>query len=119
MEDKIPQSAIDSIAQHINQRNNKHYSIPTVGIPENPETPQIFEIMPFDHIDNTDLKAYAIDGSNNSHSFYNGLSIGLYRSGYICFQSGKQIRMNNHDDPIILGKSYTPLNILIPESCTK
>lgn len=113
MEDKIPQSAIDSIAQHINQRNNKPYGIPTVGFPENPETPQIFEIMPFDQIDNTALKVYAIDGSNNSHSFYNGLSIGLYRCGYICFQSGKQIRMNNHDDPIVLGKSYTPLNILI------
>ena len=113
MEDKIPQSAIDSIAQHINQRNNKQYNIPAVGTASNPETPQIFEIMPFEQIDNTDSKFYAVDGSSNSHSFYNGVSIGLYRGGYICFQSGKQIRMNNHDDPVILGQAYTPINILI------
>ncbi len=113
MEDKIPQSAIDSIARHINQRNNKQYNIPVVGTASNPETPQIFEIMPFEQIDNTDSKFYAVDGSSNSHSFYNGVSIGLYRGGYTCFQLGKQIRMNNHDDPVILGKSYTPQNILI------
>ena len=113
MEDKIPQSAIDSIAQHINQRNNTQYGIPIVGIPSNPETPQIFEIIPFDQIDNADLRVYAIDGSKNSHSFYNGISIGLYQGGYVCFQAGKQIRMNNLDDPVILGKAYTPKNILI------
>ena len=66
MEDKIPQSAIDSIAQHINQRSNKQYNIPVVGNPSNPETPQIFEIIPFDKIDNTELCVYAIDGSKNS-----------------------------------------------------
>lgn len=113
MEDRIPQSAIDSIAQHINQRNNKQYSIPLVGTPSNAETPHIFEIMPFDQIDEADLRVYAVDGSQNSHSFYNGVSIALYRGGYICFQLGKQVRMNNHDDPIVLGKAYTPRNILI------
>ncbi len=114
MEDKIPQSAIDSIAQHINQRTNKQYSISIVGGNIfNPETPQYFEIMPFEQIDNTDSKFYAVDGSSNSHSFYNGVLIGLYRGGYICFQLGKQVRMNNHDDPVILGQAYTPQNILI------
>jgi len=113
MEDKIPQSAIDSVAQHINQRNNKQYGIPTVGTPSNIETPQIFEIIPFDDIDKPDKKVYAVDGSKNSHSFYNGVSIGLYRGGYICFHFGKQIRMNEHNDPISLGKSYVPQNILI------
>jgi len=113
MEDRIPQSAIDSIAQHINQRNNKQYNIPVVGNTSNPETPQIFEIIPFGQIDETDSNFYAIDGSSNSHSFYNGVSIGIYRGGYVCFQSGKKIRMNKHDDPVILGQSYTPQNILI------
>ena len=113
MEDRIPQSAIDSIAQHINQRNNKQYNIPVVGNTSNPETPQIFEIIPFGQIDETDLNFYAVDGSSNSHSFYNGVSIGIYRGGYVCFQSGKKIRMNKHDDPVILGQSYTPQNILI------
>ena len=113
MEDRIPQSAIDSIAQHINQRNNKQYNIPVVGSTSNPETPQIFEIIPFGHIDETDLNFYAVDGSSNSHSFYNGVSVGIYRGGYVCFQSGRKMRMNKHDDPVILGQSYTPRNILI------
>jgi hypothetical protein len=113
MDDKVPQAAIDSIAQHINQRNNIQYGIPIVGNPSNTETPQIFEIIPFDQIDNSDSRVYAVDGSKNSHSFYNGISIGLYRAGYICFQGGNQIRMNDSDDPIIMGKAYTPKNILI------
>jgi hypothetical protein len=113
MEDRIPQNAIDSIAQHINQRNNKQYNIPVVGSTSNPETPQIFEIIPFGHIDETDLSFYAVDGSSNSHSFYNGVSLGIYRGGYVCFQSGRKMRMNKHNDPVILGQSYTPQNILI------
>ncbi len=113
MEDLIPQAAIDSVAQHINVRNNKQYNIPTVGNDTNIETPQIFEIIPFEQIDKTDLKFFAVDGSYNSHSFYNGVTIGLYRGGYICYHSGKQIRLNDHNDPVILGQSYTPLNILI------
>lgn len=113
MEDKIPQSAIDSIAKHINERTNKSYSIPVVGNESNSETPQIFEIISFGEIDKGTWKVYAIDGSINSHSFYNGVSVGLYRGGYVCFQSGKQVRMNDLSDPVILGKSYTPTNILI------
>lgn len=113
MEDIIPQTAIDSIAQHINQRNNKQYHIPIVGDSSNPETPQIFEIIPFDQIDKADLKFYAIDGSSNSHSFYNGVTVGIYRGGYICFHLGKQLRLNNLNDPVILGQAYTPQNILI------
>lgn len=113
MEDIIPQNAIDSIAQHINQRTNKQYNIPIVGDTSNPETPQIFEIIPFDQIDNTDLNIYAIDGSSNSHSFYNGVTVGLYRGGYVCFHEGKQIRLNDLNDPVILGQAYTPQNILI------
>jgi len=113
MEDIIPQNAIDSIAEHINQRTNKQYSIPIVGDPSKSETPQVFEIIPFSEMDNTNSRFYAIDGSNNSHSFYNGVSIGIYRAGYVCFQLGKQLRMNNNEDPVILGKSYTPKNILI------
>jgi len=113
MEDRIPQSAIDSIAQHINQRNNKQYGIPVIGSTSNPETPQIFEIIPFEQIDKTDMNFYAVDGSSSSHTFYNGVSIGLYRGGYVCFRAGQHIRMNDHDDLVILGQSYTPQNILI------
>jgi len=113
MEDKIPQNAIDSIAKHINERTNKSYSIPTVGNESNPETPQIFEIISFGDIDKGAWKVYAIDGSTNSQSFYNGVSVGLYRGGYICFQSGKQLRMNDLSDPVILGKAYTPTKILV------
>jgi len=109
----IPNNAINLVAHHINERINKNYSIPVIGNPTNPETPQIFEIIPFDEIDKTNRSFFAIDGSYNSQQFYNGVSIGIYNAGYICYRGGKQIRMNNMDDPIILGKAYFPQNILI------
>lgn len=110
---EIPDSAIELVAKHINARSNKNYGIPVVGYDDNIETPQIFEIIPFDQIDNSEARFYAIDGSYNSEQFYNGLSIGIYAAGYICFQRGKQLRMNNLDDPVILGQAYYPENILV------
>ncbi len=98
---------------HINSRSNKNYGIPVVGNADNVETPQVFEIIPFDQIDDSNHKFYAVDGSYNSEQFYNGLSIGLYAAGYVCFQAGKQIRVNQLDDPVILGKAYYPENILV------
>lgn len=109
----IPDNAVDLVAHHINERSNKNYSIPVIGTSNNPATPQIFEIIPFDKIDETDSSFYAIDGSYNSQQFYNGVSIGIYNAGYICYKGGKQIRMNDTDDPIMLGKAYCPENILI------
>jgi hypothetical protein len=110
---EIPDSAIELVAKHINTRSNKNYGIPVIGHEENIETPQIFEIIPFDQIDDSDRQFYAIDGSYNSEQFYNGLCIAIYAAGYICFHKGQQIRMNALDDPVILGKAYYPQNILI------
>ncbi len=98
----IPDNAVELVAHYINERINKPSSIPVIGNPDNQETPQIFEIIPFDKIDKTDRNFYAIDGSYNSQQFYNGVSIGIYNAGYICYKGGKQIRMNDMDDPIIL-----------------
>lgn len=110
---EIPDSAIELVAKHINTRNNKNYGIPAIGNKDNLESPQIFEIIPFDQIDDTDLRFYAIDGSYNSEQFYNGLSIGIYTAGYVCFHHGKQICMNESDDPVVLGQAYYPENILV------
>jgi hypothetical protein len=110
---EIPDSAIETVAQHINNRSNKNYGINSVGNEANIETPQIFEILPFGEIDKTDRRFYAIDGSYNSEEFYNGLAIAIYAAGYICFQHGKQVRMNSLDDPVILGQAYHPENILV------
>jgi hypothetical protein len=110
---EIPDSAIEIVAKHINERSNKPYQIPIVGLIENIETPQYFEILPFDQIDNSARHFYAIDGSYNSQEFYNGLAIAVYTAGYICYHHGKQIRMNSDDDPVILGKAYYPENILV------
>jgi hypothetical protein len=110
---EIPDNTIELIAKHINTRSSKNYGIPVIGGDENIETPQIFEIIPFDRIDDSDARFYAIDGSYKSEQFYNGLSIGIYASGYICYQQGKQVRMNTLDDPVILGQAYYPENILI------
>jgi hypothetical protein len=113
---EIPDGAIEQVAKHINKRSNKNYNIPVIGHEENIETPQVFEIIPFDKIDDSDRRFYAIDGSYNSTQFYNGLSIGIYAAGYICFHRGKQIRLNLLDDPIVLGQAYYPKNILITNS---
>ena len=110
---QIPDSAIEQVAQHINTRSNKNYGIPLIGHDGNIETPQIFEIIQFDKIDDSDIRFYAIDGSYNSEQFYNGLAIAIYAAGYVCFHRGKQIRMNSLDDPVVLGQAYYPQNILI------
>ena len=110
---EIPDSAIEAVARHINTRNSKNYAINPVGSEDNIETPQIFEILPFDEIDHTETRFYAIDGSYNSEQFYNGLAIAVYTAGYVCYQHGKQVRMNSLDDPIILGQAYYPDNILV------
>lgn len=117
---EIPDSAINAIARHINERSNKEFHIPVIGNEHNLETPQVFEIIPFDDMDNSQRRFYAIDGSYNSEQFYNGLSVGIYAGGCVCFQEGKQVRMNSIDDPVILGKAYYPQNILVthPEHLT-
>ena len=80
---EIPDDAIEIVAQFINNRNNKKYSIPVIGNPDNPETPQIFEIIPFEEIDDCNRRFYAVDGSSNSEQFYNGLALAIYTAGYI------------------------------------
>lgn len=112
-EEPIPDSAIDSVARYIHTRSTKNYSISPIGSPENLETPQVFEIMPFDEIDSVSPNFFAIDGSYNSYDFYNGLAVGLYRAGYVCFKNGKPVRMNNGDDPVVLGKTYVPTRVLM------
>ena len=110
---EIPDEAIEVVAQHINSRNNRDHRISVVTVADNTTTPQYFEILPFDKIDDTKRKFFAIDGSSNYEQFYNGLSIGLYTAGYVCFQEGKQVCLNNFDDPVVMGQSYFPQNILI------
>ena len=110
---EIPDSAIEAVAREINTRSNKNYGINPVGFEENIETPQIFEIVPFTEIDNAERRFYAVDGSYNSQEFYNGLAVTIYTAGYICYQRGKQLRLNSDDDPVILGRAYYPENILV------
>ncbi len=109
----ISDETIDIVARHINERNNRPSKVPIITIDGETETPHYFEIIPFDQIDNSQAKFFAIDGSYNSQEFYNGLSIGIYTAGYVCYHLGKQIRLNDLTDPIILGKGYYPDNILI------
>lgn len=104
---EIPDAIIGATAAQIHSQTTKDYQIPVVGVPENLETPQIFEIMPFSEIDNQTCRFYAIDGSRNSHTFYNGVSLCFYQAGYVCFHKGKQIRLNKMThDPVVLGKVF-------------
>jgi hypothetical protein len=110
---EIPDNTIDVVAAYINEANNRPSSVPVITVDDDINTPHYFEITPFDEIDNSEKKYFAIDGSYNNQEFYNGVYIGLYTAGYICFHKGKQIRLNELEDPVILGKSYFPNNILI------
>jgi len=112
-EKEIPDGAIELVARHIDERNNRPSKIPIITIDGETETPHYFEIIPFEQIDNSKSKFFAIDGSYNSQEFYNGLSIGIYTAGYVSYQLGKQVRLNDKSDPVILGKRYYPKNILI------
>lgn len=103
---EIPDSVISATASQIHNKTNKDYKIPVVGVADNLETPQIFEIMPFDQIDQQQARFYAIDGSRNSHSFYNGISLCFYQAGYVCFHLGHQIRLNQSDDPVVFGRVF-------------
>lgn len=109
----VPEDVISDVAAQIHARTNRDYNIPVVGVPDNLETPQIFEILPFDQIDSRNTRFYAIDGSRNSHTFYNGISLCFYQAGYVCFHQGRQVRMNENDDPVVLGKIFHGTKMLV------
>ncbi len=110
---EISDKTIDSVAEHISRRLNQPSRIPIISIDDKSTAPHYYEIISFDKIDEGESRFFAVDGSYNSQEFYNGIYIGIYTAGYICFQGGKQIRLNESNDPVTLGKSYFPEIILI------
>ena len=109
----ISDNTIDAIAEHINKKISQPARVTITTIENDSTSPHYYEIVSFDEIDKSKHKYFAIDGSYNSQEFYNGIHIGLYTAGYLCFHKGKQIRLNENDDPLTLGKSYFPNKILI------
>jgi hypothetical protein len=109
----IPDDVINGVAAEIHSKTNKDYKIPVVGVPGNLETPQVFEIMPFDQIDTPPVRFYAIDGSRNGHTFYNGISLCFYQAGYVCYHKGQQLRLNEGADPVVLGKLFHGTKMLV------
>lgn len=110
---EIPEKAIESVAKLINDTVKFPSKVSVTTIQGETETPHYFEITPFSEIDSSERNFYAIDGSYNFQEFYNGICIGIYTAGYICYYKGKQVKLNNEDNPIINGKSYVPQNIMI------
>jgi len=109
----IPDEVINGVAAEIHTKINKDYKITVIGVPGNIETPQVFEIMTFDKIDTPNTRFYAIDGSSNSHTFYNGISLCFYQAGYVCFHHGQQVRLNTGNDPVLLGKLFHGVKMLV------
>ena len=109
----IPDEVINGVAAEIHSKTNKDYKIPVLGVPANLETPQVFEIMPFDQMDALTPRFYAVDGSRNSHTFYNGISLCFYQAGYVCFRSGQQVRLNTSADPVVLGEVFHGTKMLV------
>lgn len=115
----IPENVIDAIAKNINDRVNKRSTVPVSTVEDDSRTPHYFEIIPFDQIDISEIKFFAIDGSYLSQEFQNGVGIGLYSAGYVCFSEGKQVKLNVKDDITDLGIKYVPNNILITNEIEK
>src|SRR5438445_2149038 len=69
--------------------------------------------MAFDKIDTPPFHFFAIDGSRNSHVFYNGISICFYQAGYVCFHKGQQVRLSGDVDPVVLGKLFHGTKMLV------
>jgi len=110
---EIPAQAIEKVAEEIRRRTSKDYKISVLGTPDNIETPQIFEILPFDQIDALPNRFFAVDGSHNFHTFYNGLTVALYRAGYVCFHKGQSVRLAENDDPLALGVMHQGTRMLV------
>lgn len=111
---EIPEDAIVEVANSINSKVNKTPSLSSpVSVKDDCRTPQYFEIIPFNEIDNSERNFFSIDGSYNFQEFYNGVCIGVYTAGYIAYNEGKQIKLNDNDDPVIKGKSYFPSKLMI------
>jgi hypothetical protein len=109
----IPDNVIEGVASAIRAKTTKDYRIPVVGVADNLETPQVFEIMSFDQIDTPSARFYAIDGSRNSQTLYNGISLCFFQAGYLCFHRGKQLRLNSGSDPTIFGKIFHGTKMLV------
>lgn len=110
----IPDITISNIAKFINAKNNKPYpEISIIGDNNSSESPHYFEIIPFQFIDSSPCKFYAIDGSYNYQEFSNGLAIGIYSGAYICYQNGKQIRLNDLNINLLDGVKYFPSTIMV------
>lgn len=112
----IPDNVISGVAAEIHSKTTKDYKIPVVGVPDNLETPQVFEIIPFDEIDKPTRRIYAVDGSRNSHTFFNGVSLCFYQAGSVCFRQGQQLRLNASDDPVVLGQVFHGTKMLVRNS---
>ena len=57
---EIPDGAIEIVARHINERNNRPSRISIATTEDESETPHYFEIIPFDQIDNSNARFFAI-----------------------------------------------------------
>lgn len=111
---EIPEDAIVEVANSINNKINKTPNLSSpLTVKDDSRTPQYFEIIPFEEIDNSQRNFFAIDGSYNFQEFYNGVCIGIYTAGYIAYNNGKQIKLNDLDDPVINGKTYFPNNLMM------
>ncbi len=111
---EIPEDAIVEVANSINSKINKTPNLSSpVTVKDDSRTPQYFEIIPFEEIDNSDRNFFSIDGSYNFQEFYNGVCIGVYTAGYIAYNNGKQVKLNDLDDPVINGKTYFPSKLMI------
>ncbi len=90
---EISEDAIIEVANLINTKLNRTPNVHPQTVENDSGTPQYFEIVPFDEIDESDRTFFAIDGSYNFQEFFNGVCIGVYTAGYVAYHKGSRVRV--------------------------
>lgn len=109
----VSDETISQAGTCISDRSSINHSIPIRGNQQNLNAPHYFPTIPFAKIDESSTRFYAIDGSTSEVQFYNGLYLGLYAAGYVCYRHGQRIAIGDDDDPMEPGRAYGPPHILV------
>jgi hypothetical protein len=110
----VPDEVISQAGARISSLGSRNHCIPIAdGDASNLEVPHYFPTIPFAEIDESSTRFYAIDGSTSDVQFYNGICLGLYTAGYVCYKHGERILVGGDDDKFEPGKMYRPSRVLV------
>lgn len=105
----IPDNVITGVAAEIHSKTNKDYKISVVGVPENLETPQVFEIKQFDKIDAQSFRIYAIDGTATAIRSTMAFRCASFKLATFAFIRGNKLASIQTMIPLSSDRSFTEI----------